>query len=289
VASRKGFSWGSVFVAGLSAFLTLSIGVWAERTISSLMNESPVLGYAALASAALAVLALLVILGKVLRDILRERRVESLRLRATAVLAGGSLDEAKAITGELQRLYATRPETAKSRAELADSLPQLFAPHDVLTVAERSLMTPLDAAAQAQIALAARRVSLVTAVSPRALIDIVFVLVACARLLRAIAGIYAGRPGTLGLLRLARQVLGHLVVTGGIAAGDALVQQVVGQGLAARLSAKLGEGVLNGLLTARVGLAALAVCRPLPFIEAKPPTLSDVASDLPSWRGTASS
>jgi len=140
-----------------------------------------------------------------------------------------------------------------------------------------------------EIALAARRVSLVTAVSPRALIDIVFVLVACARLLRAIAGIYAGRPGTLGLLRLARQVLGHLVVTGGIAAGDALVQQVVGQGLAARLSAKLGEGVLNGLLTARVGLAALAVCRPLPFIEAKPPTLSDVASDLPSWRGTASS
>ena len=37
---------------------------------------------------------------------------------------------------------------------------------------------------------------------------------------------------------------------------------VVGQGLAARLSAKLGEGVLNGLLTARIGLAALAVCRP---------------------------
>lgn len=289
VASRKGVSWGSVFVAGLSAFLTLSIGVWAERTITTLMNESPVLGYAALASAAVAMLALLVMLGKVLRDILRERRVESLRLRATAVLAGGTLDEAKAITGELQRLYAARPETAKNRAELEDSLPQLFAPHDVLTVAERSLMTPLDAAAQAQIALAARRVSLVTAVSPRALIDIVFVLVACARLLRAIAGIYAGRPGTLGLLRLARQVLGHLVVTGGIAAGDALVQQVVGQGLAARLSAKLGEGVLNGLLTARVGLAALAVCRPLPFIEAKPPTLSDVASDLPSWRGTASS
>lgn len=285
VKPRRGWSWGTLFVAGLSGFLTLSFGVWIERTLTSLMNESPVLGYAALAFAAVAALALLVMLAKVLRDILRERRVEALRERATAVLAGGSLDEAKDIAGELKRLYASRPETAKGRAELDDSLPQLFAPRDVLAVAERSVIAPLDAAAQAQIASAARRVSLVTAVSPRALIDVVFVLVACARLLRAIAGIYAGRPGALGLLRLARQVMGHLVVTGGVAAGDALVQQVIGQGLAARLSAKLGEGVLNGLLTARIGLATLAVCRPLPFVEVEPPTLSDVAGDLASWRG----
>lgn len=287
VAPRRGFSWGTLFVAGLSGFLTLSIGVWAERTIVSLMNQSPVLGYAALVCAAIALVALLVMLGRVARDILRERKVEALRARATAALAGGSRDEGQAIAEELMGLYASRAQTANGRAVLAEAMPQLFAARDVLTVAERSLIMPLDAAAQAQIAQASRRVSLVTAVSPRALIDVVFVLVACARLLRAIAGIYAGRPGTLGLLRLARQVLGHLVVTGGIAAGDAVIQQVVGQGLAARLSAKLGEGFLNGLLTARIGLAAMAVCRPLPFVEAQPPTLSDVASDLSSWRGSA--
>lgn len=285
--ARRRWSWGGLFVAGLSGFLTLSIGVWAERTIVSLMNESPVLGYAALAFAGLAALALLVMLARVLRDILRERKVEALRLRATAALAGSSLTEAQAVAEDLGRLYASRADTARGRALLTDSLPQLFAARDVLTVAERSLLAPLDAQAQAQIAQAARRVSLVTAVSPRALIDVVFVLVACARLLRTIAGIYAGRPGTLGLIRLGRQVLGHLVVTGGIAAGDAVIQQVVGQGLAARLSAKLGEGVLNGLLTARIGLAALAVCRPLPFVEATPPTLGDVAGDLTSWRGAA--
>jgi putative membrane protein len=285
--ARRGFPWGTLFVAGLSGFLTLSLGVWAERTIVSLMNQSPVLGYAALTCAGFAALALLVMLARVLRDILRERKVEALRLRATAALAGGSLDDAKAIAADLVRLYASRAQTAQGRAALTESLPQLFAARDVLAVSERSLMVPLDAAAQAQIAQAARRVSLVTAVSPRALIDVVFVLIACARLLRAIAGIYAGRPGTLGLIRLARQVLGHLVVTGGIAAGDAVLQQVVGHGLAARISAKLGEGVLNGLLTARIGLAALAVCRPLPFIEVPPPSLADVAGDLTSWRGSA--
>lgn len=284
--ARRRWSWGGLFIAGLSGFLTLSLGVWAERTINSLMSQSPVLGYAALTFAAVAALALLVMIVKVVRDILRERKVEALRLRAVAALADNSVSEARAVSDALTSLYAARADTAKGRAELAESLPQLFAARDVLTVAERSLMTPFDAAAQLQIAQAARRVSLVTAVSPRALVDIVFVLVACARLLRAIAGIYAGRPGTLGLLRLARQVLNHLVLTGGIAAGDAVIQQVVGQGLAARLSAKLGEGVINGMLTARIGLAALAVCRPLPFVEAMPPTLADVAGDLTSWRGS---
>jgi putative membrane protein len=58
------------------------------------------------------------------------------------------------------------------------------------------------------------------------------------------------------------------------------MQQVLGLGLAARISAKLGEGVLNGLMTARFGLAALEVCRPLPFIRETPPRLADVAGEI---------
>ena len=42
----------------------------------------------------------------------------------------------------------------------------------------------------------------------------------------------------------------------------------------------MGEGVLNGLLTARVGLSAMAVCRPAPFVVAKPPGVNDVAPFL---------
>ncbi len=54
----------------------------------------------------------------------------------------------------------------------------------------------------------------------------------------------------------------------------------MGQGLAAKLSARLGEGVINGILTARIGLAAIAVCRPLPFAARKAPTLREVAGGL---------
>ena len=58
------------------------------------------------------------------------------------------------------------------------------------------------------------------------------------------------------------------------------VQQVLGHGIAAKVSVRLGEGVLNGLLTARLGLAAIEVTRPLPFAALPCPTLSDVAGNL---------
>jgi putative membrane protein len=141
-------------------------------------------------------------------------------------------------------------------------------------------MAPLDREAVRLVSSAAKRVSVVTAVSPRALIDMGFVLVTTLTLIRRLAYLYGGRPGTLGIIRLVRLSITHLAVTGGLAAGDSLIQQVFGHGIAAKLSARLGEGVLNGLLTARLGLAAVEVTRPLPFNALPRPALGTVAGDL---------
>lgn len=141
-------------------------------------------------------------------------------------------------------------------------------------------MAPLDAQARAMVSDASKRVSVVTAVSPRAAVDLFFVLYTAVTLTRRLADLYGGRPGFFGMIHLGRHVLSHLAVTGGMAAGDGLVQQILGHGLAARLSARLGEGVVNGLLTARLGLAAIAVTRPLPFAALPAPRLSDVAAGL---------
>jgi putative membrane protein len=151
---------------------------------------------------------------------------------------------------------------------------------DLIDIAERALLRPLDPKAQLEIAAAAKRVSMVTAISPRAVLDVIFVMAQIVFLIRRIAEIYGGRPGLLGFVKLARSVGAHVAITGGMAVGDSLVQQVLGHGLASKISARLGEGVLNGLLTARVGLSALAVCRPAPFGAQKPPGVSDVAPFL---------
>ncbi len=107
-----------------------------------------------------------------------------------------------------------------------------------------------------------------------------FVAAQALRLIRRIAEIYGGRPGLLGAWRLARAVGSHLAITGGMAVGDSLMQTILGHGIAAKISARLGEGVLNGLLTARIGLSAMAVCRPMPYFAQKPPGVREVAPFL---------
>src|SRR5690606_3549197 len=121
------------------------------------------------------------------------------------------------------RLYSRRPDTARGRAELAASRDAIIDGRDRIRLAERALMRPLDRAARRTVVNAARQVSLVTAVSPRAAVDILFVAYAVMRLIRRIAAIYGGRPGALGSLRLIRAVVAHLAVTGGMAAGDSLI------------------------------------------------------------------
>jgi putative membrane protein len=178
------------------------------------------------------------------------------------------------------KLAQENPKLARGRAALTAHVDDIIDGADLIRLAERELMAPLDDEARRLISQAAQRVSVVTAVSPRAAVDMIFVLISTLRLIRQIARLYGGRPGWLGLMRLFRQAVTHLAVTGTVAIGDSLISQVLGHGLAARLSSKLGEGVLNGFLTARLGLAAVDVIRPLPFATLPRPVLTDLVKDL---------
>jgi len=204
------------------------------------------------------------------------------RLRADAELAAvqDDRDAAQAAVRKTLALYAGRPETASGRAAVESHVKEIIDGRDLLRLAEKSLMTTLDARARALITTSARRVSVVTAVSPRALIDILFVLFEALRLMRRIGALYGGRPNGLALFRLARMTVANLAVSGGVAMTDSLVQQMVGHGLAARVSARLGEGVVNGLMMGRIGIAAMDVCRPLPWLASQPPGLKDVVTSL---------
>ena len=280
VPVQRRFRWGAMFWSALGGLVTLGLGLGITRLIEDLFARSASFGYLGLALAAIAALALAVVVTREALGLARLATIEKLHLRASAVLASDDRTESRAIVQDLLGLAHQNPHLARARAALQGHADDIIDGADMIRLAERELMTPLDHEARRLVSQAAQRVSVVTAVSPRAVIDVLFVFAASLRLIRQLARLYGARPGALGMIRLMRHVIAHLAITGGMAATDSLVQQVLGHGIAAKLSQRLGEGVLNGLLTARLGLAAIDVTRPLPFTALPRPALTDLAKDL---------
>ena len=263
--------WG---LSGAILAAILSITAWDFAT--GLIARAPILGYGVTALIAALLLVLLAIALRELAAFSRLARIDSLHRAARAALAEEDLSAARAVVADLTRLYASREDTSWGRDRLAAQQAEQFDASGLLGLAETELLAPLDRAATQEIETAARQVATVTALVPLAMADVVAALTANIRMIRHIAEIYGGRSGVLGGWRLARAVMAHLVATGAVAVGDDLIGSVAGGGLLSKVSRRFGEGLVNGALTARVGLAALEVCRPLPFTNARRPSVSGI-------------
>jgi putative membrane protein len=264
--------------AGL--LVSLALGLAADRLVRDLFAANEWLGWLSLALLAVLLVALVLLAIREVLALSRLRQLERLRGRAEAVLVSDKREEGKAILNELDAVYEPRPDLARARTVLAANARDVFDGSEYVRLAERTLLAPLDARARALTAASARRVALVTTVSPRALIDIAFVVFESVRLGGDIAKLYGARPGLFGSWRLIGAILSHLAVTGGLVLTDGVMEQLLGQGLAAKLSARLGEGIVNGLMTVRVGIAAMRVVRPLPFETQRQPVVRDFIPEL---------
>ena len=288
-APRRRSLLASIFFGAFGVLVSLAVGLWTDQLIRDLFERAEWLGWLAAAMASIGLLALLVILVREFMAIARLAEVEKLQKRGADAIVRDDPKAARAVVDELSTFMAAKAETAAGRRALAELKGEIIDGGNLVRLAEAEILGPLDARAKIMILEAAKRVSLVTAVSPRALVDVAYVVFEAGRLIRRLSELYGGRPGTLGFFRLMRSVLAHLAVTGSIAVGDSFVQQIVGHGLAARLSAKLGEGVVNGMMTARIGIAAIETARPLPFTALRRPGMGDFLSALTKFASARAS
>jgi putative membrane protein len=264
------WAFGSLFL------FVLSVAAW--EFVTNLLTQNIVLGWIAFGLVALALLAALILAFREWAAFARLARLDSLRTRAEAAHAAADLPSARRVVADLTRLYSSRPDTAWGRARLAEREAEVMDADALLALAERELMTTLDARARASVESAARQVATVTALVPIALADVAASLVANLRMIRQIAEIYGGRSGSFGNLRILRRVFASLLAAGALALTDDMIGSVAGGGVLSKLSRRFGEGVVNGALTARVGVAAMELCRPLPFRTLDRPQVSSLIS-----------
>lgn len=278
IAARRPSRLARWFWSLALALVGFVVSLAAWDYVTDLLARSPVLGGIATVLIGLLLCVLLVIALRELAAFARLRRLDGIQQQALTALTDQDLGKARAVVASLKRLYESREDTSWGRAELQGRQGDVLDADGLLGLAETTVLAPLDARAMREVEAAARQVATVTAIVPLALADLFTALTANLRMIRRIAEIYGGRSGTLGSWRLTRSVLTHLVATGAVAVGDDLIGSVAGGGVLSKVSRRFGEGVVNGALTARVGVAAIEVCRPLPFHNVKRPSVSGLVS-----------
>lgn len=158
---------------------------------------------------------------------------------------------------------------------------------EIVTLYARIVQPVLDNQARKEISRCAAQSALMIAVSPLALVDMAFVAWRNLRLINRIAAIYGIELGYFSRVRLFRLVLLNIAFAG----ASELVREVgmdwMSQDIAARLSARAAQGIGVGLLTARLGIKAMALCRPLPWLDDDKPRLGDFRRELLSEVKTA--
>ena len=166
----------------------------------------------------------------------------------------------------LQRWYAAIHETQSDR--------------EVVSLYAHLVQPVLDAQVRREISRSAAESTLMIAVSPLALVDMGFIAWRNLRLINRIANLYGIELGYYSRLRLFRLVLINIAFAG----ASELVREIgmdwMSQDLAARLSTRAAQGIGAGLLTARLGIKAMELCRPLPWIDNDKPRLGDFRREL---------
>lgn len=268
---KASFSWLSLFISAVIGLAGIALSLWYARFVSVAVLRDDWLGWVARALAAVILLGLIVFITRELIGYFRLNRLGALRSDANKATTRGDFKLAQRTVQRLKSALGGDRDMRWALDRFRENERHMRDAASLLGLADRVLLEKPDAKAREVIYQSARRVGVVTAVVPITFIVMAFVLFENLRMVRRLAGVYGGQPGFFGGLRLFSWIIGHIAATGAIALTDDLWGQFFGQDMLRRVSSKLGEGAFNGALTARLGVAALSICRPLPFLEAKAP------------------
>jgi len=210
------------------------------------------------------------------------------RMRGRAVIRAEAERLAPSeLHGEAQPLLERLATDLGRRRSLAEPLARWRRHgHDALSDGEQirlfetNVLAPLDREAYRIVLASSRDIGVLTAFSPLGLLDGFLVLARTLAMLRAVARVYGVTPGRAGSLALLRRCLRNAALAG---LADVLSQAAVehvGASLMTLLSARAGQGAGNALLAAKLGLEAIRLTRPLPFIAEEPPSLRKIRSAL---------
>lgn len=257
----------------------LAIGAELYRLINWSVAIHPLLG------GAFAVLtaALLLMIGLEVKHGLRGRRqlgqVESLQDRARQLLQQASHGDSAALLQQLSHRYQDTALNREMQAAIAQ-LDSSYNDREVVQYLDRHALSQTDQAARRCVQRYSVESGVMVALSPWASFDMLLVAWRNLRMVREIATLYGIAPGLLTQGKLLKQILHNLAFAGASEVAMDAGSALLGSSLTSSLSARAGQGIGAGLFTARTGLTAIKLCRPLPEQDQPKGLLQQIARGI---------
>ena len=262
---------------GLLATLILSLWQLVSFVLSTL-QESWLLGSLWLVALGALGLGGLRLIFRELRELYQLKRQQDWRSRAEVLLASDQTDGGRLFCQELARASGMANSAALAQWQQACQLHHSAA--EQLTLYSHHLLSGQDERARAVILRWSSEAAVLVAISPLAVVDMLLILWRSVKMVDEVARCYGIRLGYWSRIRLFRLIARHMLYAG----VSELVTDVgldwLGAELTARLSTRIAQGLGAGLLTARLGLQTMQLCRPIPFCADEKPGLGQIRRQL---------
>ena len=204
------------------------------------------------------------------------KRREKLKQQACELLSHDPLTKAQDL-GTLdvkafcQKVSENLPCDLVSEQEQAwqNSVDSQYSDAELLQLYSRLVLTKVDEKAMNEIAKFSTEAVVLVSLSPVALIDMLIILWRNLRMINKVALLYGIKLGYWSRIKLIRQVFVNMVYAGASELITDFGSDMIGADLLGKLSGRLAQGLGAGMLTARLGVKTMQLCRPIPF-EDKP-------------------
>lgn len=201
------------------------------------------------------------------------RKLQKTQELAAQVRDSRATDAVAPLNQQLGELFAGKPQGALL-ARVQDEMPDYYDNSELLRHLELNFFEALDQEALRRIVRHATTTGALVGLSPFTTLDVLVALRQSMRMIDDVAQIYGVRPSVVVRWRLFKQVLALVAYSGASEyAVSELWPELVGDSMLSAVSARLGQGMGASLFMARIGLAAVHSCRPIPFSEKQRPRL----------------
>lgn len=169
--------------------------------------------------------------------------------------------------------------SSEQQAAWQETLSKDHSDQELITLYSRQVLSETDQKALAEVARFSSESVVLIALSPVALLDMLIMLWRNLRLVDKVAGLYGLKLGYWSRIKLVKQVIANVIYAGASEVVADISVDMLGADLLGKLSGRLAQGLGAGMLTARLGLKTIYMCRPIPFDE-NAPKLSQVRQEV---------